>query len=74
VAYWVGEATGEGFAKDGTNGALLWEAAEERAGTKALRRNTFNSWGDVDNAFKAWGDQVASRIVALGACQGRTAS
>jgi hypothetical protein len=62
------------LAGDGTNGTLLWEAAEERAGTKAFRRNTFNSWGDVDNAFKAWGDQVASRIVALGACPGRTAS
>jgi hypothetical protein len=68
VAYWVGEATAEGYARDATTGTLLWEGADQRAGTKAWGRNTFNSWDDVDNAFKAWADQFAKRLAELGAC------
>jgi Protein of unknown function (DUF3313) len=68
VAFWVGEATAEGYARDATTGTLLWEGADERAGTKALRRDTFNSWDDVDNAFKAWAEQFATRLGELGAC------
>jgi hypothetical protein len=68
VAFWVGEATAEGYAKDATTGVLLWEGADERAGTKALRRDTLNSWDDVDNAFKAWAEQFAKRLGELGAC------
>ena len=68
VAYWVGEASAEGYARDATTGLLLWEGADERAGTKALRRDTFNSWDDVDNAFKAWAEQFAKRLDELGAC------
>jgi Protein of unknown function (DUF3313) len=68
VAYWVGEATAEGYARDATTGTLLWEGADERAGTKAFGRDTFNSWDDVDNAFKAWAEQFARRLDELGAC------
>jgi hypothetical protein len=68
VAYWVGEATAEGYARDATTGTLLWEGADERAGTKAWGRDTFNSWDDVDNAFKAWAEQFATRLSQLGAC------
>lgn len=74
VAYFVGNATIEGYARDATNGALLWEAADERAGTKSFTRDVFKSWDDVDNAFKAWADQYANRIAALGACPTRRAS
>jgi hypothetical protein len=70
VAYWAGEATAEGYARDATTGALLWEGADERAGTKAWGRDTFNSWDDVDNAFKAWAEQFAKRLDELGACPG----
>ena len=70
VAYWVGEATAEGYARDATTGVLLWEGADERAGTKAWGRDTFNSWDDVDNAFKAWAEQFAKRLDELGACPG----
>jgi hypothetical protein len=45
VAYWVGQATAQAYAKDATTGELLWEAEDRRAGTKAFRRDTFNSWG-----------------------------
>ena len=68
VAFWVGEATAEGYAKDAITGALLWEGQDMRAGTKAMRRDTLNSWVDVDNAFKAWADQFAQRLADLGAC------
>jgi hypothetical protein len=68
VAYWVGEATAEGYARDATTGELLWQGVDERAGTKALARNTFSSWDDVDNAFKAWAAQFAKRLGDLGAC------
>jgi Protein of unknown function (DUF3313) len=68
VAYWVGEATAEGYARDATTGTLLWEGADERAGTKAFGRDTFNSWDDVDNAFKAWAEKFARRLDQLGAC------
>ena len=68
VAYWVGEATAEGYARDATIGTLLWQGVDERAGTKAWGRNTFNSWDDVDNAFKAWAAQFAKRLGELGAC------
>jgi hypothetical protein len=68
VAYWVGEATAAGYARDATTGTLLWEGADERAGTKAFGRDTFNSWDDVDNAFKAWTEEFASRLEQLGAC------
>jgi hypothetical protein len=68
VAYWVSEATAEGLARDATTATLLWEGAAERAGTKAWGRDTFNSWSDVDNAFKAWAEQSARRLDELGAC------
>jgi hypothetical protein len=68
VAYWVGEATAEGYARDAITGELLWQGVDERAGTKAWGRNTFNSWDDVDNAFKAWAAQFAKRLGELGAC------
>lgn len=68
VAYWVGEAAAQGYAKDAMTGKLLWEGADRRAGTKALRRDTFNSWGDVDDAFKAWADQFGKRLAEMGVC------
>jgi hypothetical protein len=68
VAYWVGAATAEGYAKDATTGGLLWEGQDKRAGTKALGRDTLNSWDDVDNAFKAWAALFTQRLADLGAC------
>lgn len=68
VAYWVGQATAQGYAKDATTGALLWEGQDSRAGTKAFMRDTLSSWVDVDNAFKTWADQFAQRLSDWGAC------
>lgn len=69
VAYFVGQATGEGYAQDAATGMLLWEGQDRRVGTKALQRDTLNSWGDVDNAFKAWAAQLSTRMDQLGVCR-----
>jgi hypothetical protein len=42
-------------------GTLQWRS-------KAWGRDTFNSWDDVDSAFKAWAEQFAKRLDELGAC------
>jgi len=68
--YFAGTATAEGYATDATNGSLLWEAVDKRGGTTALVENTLNTWLDVDHAFQAWSDQLATRLQALDACRG----
>src|SRR5262245_21279460 len=69
TAYWVGQATAEGYAKDSMTGALLWEGQDKRVGTKNIGRDTFKSWDDVDNALKAWAADFAKRLGELGACR-----
>ena len=69
VGYFAGTATGEGYATDATDGALLWQAVDKRGGTTALAENTLNTWLDVDHAFQAWSDQLATRMQELGACR-----
>jgi hypothetical protein len=69
VGYFAGTATAEGYATDATNGGLLWEAVDKRGGTTAVAENTLNNWNDVDHAFQAWSEQLASRMQELGACQ-----
>ncbi len=70
VGYFAGTATAEGYATDATNGGLLWEAVDRRGGTTALVENTLNNWNDVDHAFQAWSERLASRMQQLGACSG----
>ena len=69
VGYFAGTATAEGYATDATNGGLLWEAVDKRGGTTAVVENTLNNWNDIDHAFKAWSEQLASRMQELGACR-----
>ncbi|MFO1127106.1 MAG: DUF3313 domain-containing protein [Rhodospirillales bacterium] len=64
----TGSATVEGYAADAETGQLLWQAVDKRAGANAIGSNTFNSWGDVDNAFKAWAKQFGERMTKLGVC------
>ena len=70
VGYFAGTATAEGYATDATNGSLLWEAVDKRGGTTAVVENTLNNWNDIDHAFQAWSQQLASRMQELGACRG----
>jgi hypothetical protein len=71
VAYWVGQATAEGYAQDATAGTLLWEGQDRRVGTKNWGRDTLNSWDDVDNVFKAWAAAFAKFLDEQGACRQR---
>ena len=68
VGYFAGTATAEGYAKDATTGTLIWQAVDKRGGTTSLAENTLNTWLDVDHAFQAWSEQIASRMQQLGAC------
>jgi hypothetical protein len=73
VGFFAGSATVEGYATDATTGTILWEAVDKRAGGNAIGTNTFDSWSDVDNAAKAWAEQMTRRLAELGACPGRMA-
>src|SRR6185437_12900610 len=61
----AGTAAAEGYATDATTGTLLWKAVDKRGGTTALAENTLNTWLDVDHAFEAWSEQLASRLQEL---------
>ena len=69
VGYFAGTAAAEGYATDATAGTLLWEGVDKRGGTTAVAENTLNTWLDVDHAFEAWSEQLASRLQELGACR-----
>ncbi len=69
VGYFAGTAAVEGYATDAKSGAVLWQAVDKRGGTTALVANTLNNWRDVENAFKAWSDKLASRLQELGVCR-----
>jgi hypothetical protein len=69
AGYFSGSATSEAYATDSRTGALLWQGVDKRSGTVALVQNTTNSWNDVNNAMKAWSQQVVTRLQALGACR-----
>jgi hypothetical protein len=69
AGYFSGSATSEAYATDSKTSALLWQGVDKRAGSIALVQNTTNSWNDVNNAMKAWSQQVVTRLQALGACR-----
>jgi hypothetical protein len=69
VGYFAGTATAEGYATDAVKGTLLWQAVDKRGGTTSMAENTLNTWLDVDHAFQAWSEQLASRLHQLGACR-----
>src|SRR3984893_4248142 len=50
-------------------GPCCWEAVDKRGGTTAVAENTLNTWLDVDHAFEACSEQLASRLQELGACR-----
>jgi len=58
----VGQARAEGEARDALSGVLLVAGIDQRAGTKALGGNTFDSWGDVREAFEAWAVQFRDNL------------
>jgi hypothetical protein len=68
VGYFAGTATAEGYGTDAVTDALLWEAVDKRGGTTAMAENTLDTKLDIDHAFVAWSNQLASRLVQLGVC------
>jgi len=69
IGRFAGTATAEEYATDATTGTLLWQAVDKRGGTTALIANTFNSWRDVDRAFRAWSANLVAMLRELGACR-----
>jgi Protein of unknown function (DUF3313) len=68
VGFFAGTATVEGYAADAMTGEILWQGVDKRGGGNAIGTNTLNSWNDVDNAAKAWAEQLTRRLAELGAC------
>jgi Protein of unknown function (DUF3313) len=69
VGYFAGTATAEGYGTDAITGALLWQAVDKRGGTTAMAENTLDTKLDIDHAFVAWSNQLASRLVQVGVCR-----
>jgi hypothetical protein len=70
VGYFAGSAEAEAFAVDARTGTLLWQAVDSRAGTTSSVENTLNTWLDVDHAFQAWAQRLASKMIGFGYCRG----
>jgi hypothetical protein len=68
VGYFAGTATVEGYATDTSNGAVLWQAVDERAGQAAAVENTLNTRLDIDHAFEAWSNGLVTKLQHLGVC------
>lgn len=62
TAGFVGEASAEAIVRDAQTGTILAAGVDRRAGTKALGDSTFGSWGDVQEAFKAWATQFSKNL------------
>jgi Protein of unknown function (DUF3313) len=58
----VGSATVEADLQDAYTGELLAAGVDRRAGTKAIGKDTFDSWGDVQKAFEAWALQARANL------------
>jgi hypothetical protein len=69
VGRFAGSAAAEEYATDAMTGTLLWQAVDKRGGTTAFIANTFNSWCDVDMAFRAWSAKLVAMLRELGACR-----
>ena len=68
MAIVAGTATVEGYATDTSNGALLWQAVDERAGETALVENTLDTQLDIHHAFQAWSRSLVTRLQQIGVC------
>lgn len=62
TALFVGEASAEGIVTDSVHGVLLAAGVDRRAGTKAIGDDTFESWGDVRDAFVHWARQFHENL------------
>ena len=67
----VGSAEAEMKLTDSTNGTLLAEAVDQRAGGMGIKSAATFQWGDAQNAMDYWAQKIPSRISQL---QGKATS
>ena len=65
VSLFTGSSSIEIKVTDSVTGEILFEAVDRRGGTKSLR-GLFNSWNDVEEAYRFWAEKARYR-----ACQWR---
>jgi hypothetical protein len=70
VGYFAGTATAEAYATNASGTVVLWQAVDKRGGTTSSLENTLNTWLDVDHAFQAWAQRLATKMVDFGYCRG----
>ena len=70
AGYFAGSAQIEGYATDASNGALLWQAVDKRAGTSSMLENTLDTQLDIHHAFQDWAKKGVERLKFLGICGG----
>jgi hypothetical protein len=61
----VGKVTGEMEMLDGESGERLMAAVDRRVGT-GVARETFSTWGDVDQVFQLWAERIVARLPEYG--------
>ena len=61
----VGSAEAEMKLTDSTDGCLLAEAVDQRAGGMGLKSASSFQWGDAQNAMDYWAQKIPSRISQL---------
>src|SRR5579863_1919323 len=61
----VGSAEAEMKLTDSTNGTLLAEAVDQRAGGMGLKGAASFQWGDAQNAMDYWSQKIPARITQL---------
>ena len=66
VSLFTGSSSIELKVTDSATGEILFEAVDRRGGTKSLR-GLFNSWNDVEEAYRFWAEKARYR-----ACQWRS--
>ena len=70
IGYFACTATAEAYATDSNGTVVLWQAVDKRGGTTSSLENTLDTWLDVDHAFQAWAQRLATKMVDFGYCRG----
>lgn len=61
VSAFTGSASGELKITDSETGGMLFAAVDRRGGTKSLR-GLFNSWHDIEEAYRFWAEKLRFRL------------
>ncbi|MBS0171174.1 MAG: DUF3313 domain-containing protein [Nitrospira sp.] len=61
VSAFTGSASGELKITDSETGGILLAGVDRRGGTKSLR-GLFNSWNDIEEAYRFWAEKLRFRL------------